>query len=142
MHTLQSTAQRTKQRPKTNTRERIPMITLFTAAANAQDPTAMTGYSIGSFVLMIVVVIAMYLIMFLPQRKKEKAQKQMRDNIQVGDEIVTIGGIIGFVLRKDDENECVVIETGGDRSKIRVKLWAVSDNLTQHDAEEELGKKK
>jgi preprotein translocase subunit YajC len=118
------------------------MITLFTAAANAQDPTAMTGYSIGSFVLMIVVVIAMYLIMFLPQRKKEKAQKQMRDNIQVGDEIVTIGGIIGFVLRKDDENECVVIETGGDRSKIRVKLWAVSDNLTQHDAEEELGKKK
>ena len=52
----------------------------------------------------------------------------MQDSIQVGDEIVTIGGIVGMVVRKGDDN--VVIETGGERNKLRIKLWAVSENTT------------
>ena len=52
----------------------------------------------------------------------------MRDNLDIGDEIVTAGGIIGRVVSiKDDK---LVIETGSDRSKIRIAKWAVSQNLT------------
>lgn len=56
----------------------------------------------------------------------------MRKNIQVGDEIVTAGGIVGIVCKIEEET--IVIETGGDRSKLRIRKWAVSQNL---DAERE-----
>ncbi len=52
----------------------------------------------------------------------------MQSNIEIGDEIVTIGGIVGMVIRKGDDN--IVIETGGERNKMRIKLWAVSENTT------------
>ncbi|MBQ7980341.1 MAG: preprotein translocase subunit YajC [Oscillospiraceae bacterium] len=100
----------------------------------------MTGsiiYMIFSFGLLIVVF---YFFMIRPQKKKEKEAKQLRDNLQIGDEVTTIGGITGIVVRKTEDT--VVIETGGDRSKIRVKLWAISENATIHDApEEEISKK-
>ena len=60
---------------------------------------------------------------------------------QIGDEIVTIGGIVGMVVRKGDDN--VVIETGGERNKLRIKLWAISENTTSHErtaAEKEASK--
>ena len=52
----------------------------------------------------------------------------MQDNVQIGDEIVTIGGIVGLVVRKGDDN--VVIETGGEKNKMRIKLWAISENTS------------
>jgi preprotein translocase subunit YajC len=58
----------------------------------------------------------------------------MRENLQIGDEVTTVGGIVGIVVRKAEDT--VVIETGGDRSKIRVKTWAVSENATIHDEAE------
>ncbi len=111
-----------------------------TAAGDAAAQQSMTGsiiYMIFSFGLLIVVF---YFFMIRPQKKKEKEAKQLRDNLQIGDEVTTIGGITGFVVRKTEDT--VVIETGGDRSKIRVKLWAISENATIHDApEEEISKK-
>ncbi|MDE6595658.1 MAG: preprotein translocase subunit YajC [Oscillospiraceae bacterium] len=93
-----------------------------------------------SFVMMAIVFAIMYFLMIRPQKKKEKEAKEMRDNLQIGDEVTTIGGITGIVVRKTEDT--VVIETGGDRSKIRVKTWAISENATVHDAQEEIVKKK
>lgn len=93
-----------------------------------------------SMVMMVIVFGLMYLLMIRPQKKKEKEAKEMRDNLQIGDEVTTIGGITGIVVRKTEDT--VVIETGGDRSKIRVKIWAISENATVHDAQEEIAKKK
>ncbi len=84
---------------------------------------------IGMLLLMLV---AFYFILIRPQRKKEKKDAEMRKNIQVGDEIVTAGGIVGIVCKLEEET--LVIETGGDRSKLRIKRWAVSQNI---DAEKE-----
>ena len=61
----------------------------------------------------------------------------MRSNIQIGDEILTIGGIVGIVVRKGEDT--VVIETGGDRSKLRIRIEAVQENIT---AQEEAAKEK
>lgn len=96
------------------------------------DTSASTISMIFSFVLLIIVF---YFFLIRPQKKKEKEAKQLRDNLQIGDEVTTIGGITGIIVRKN-EDTCV-IETGGDRSKIRVKLWAISENLTVHDVAEE-----
>ena len=49
----------------------------------------------------------------------------MRKGAQIGDEITTIGGIVGRIVSVKDENETLVIETGTDRSKIRIKRWAI-----------------
>ena len=55
----------------------------------------------------------------------------MRNSIQVGDEVTTVGGIVGLVVNIKEDT--VVLETGGDRSKIRIKRWAIQENLTQHE---------
>lgn len=108
-------------------------------ASGGISPTGQILYYLVSFGLVALVI---YLFMIRPQSKKEKEAKKLRDNLQIGDEVTTIGGIVGIVVRKNDETGTVVIETGGDRSKIRVKLWAISENATVHDAPEEAISKK
>jgi preprotein translocase subunit YajC len=105
---------------------------LLTAAEAVEvDATGQMIYMVASFGLIFVV---MYFLLIRPQKKKEKTQKAMRENLQIGDEVTTVGGIVGIVVRKAEDT--VVIETGGDRSKIRVKTWAVSENATIHDETE------
>ena len=55
----------------------------------------------------------------------------MRAKLEVGDEIVTAGGIIGRVVSVKEDT--IIIETGSDRSKIRIARWAVQQNKTIHD---------
>lgn len=111
---------------------------LMEATAAATEEVGM-GVLLLQLLPMVVLVVFMYLLMIRPQKKKEKEQKEMRDNLQIGDEVTTIGGITGIIVRKGEDT--VVIETGGDRSKIRVKTWAISENLTIHDMPEESAKK-
>lgn len=85
----------------------------------------------GFWIMTIAFILIFYFILIRPQKKKEKETKQMRDSIQIGDEITTIGGIVGIVVKKSQDT--LVIETGGDRSKIRIKTWAVQENATVHD---------
>ncbi len=102
--------------------------------------TTSTAAGEGSWLLILVqllpillVVVAMYFILIRPQKKREKETQKMRNNVQVGDEITTSGGIIGRVVSLREDT--VVIETGSDRSKIRIKRWAIQSNETLHDEE-------
>ena len=65
----------------------------------------------------------MYFLMIRPQKKQEREVNNMRNNLQVGDEITTIGGIIGKIVSIKEET--VMIETGHDRTKIRILRSAV-----------------
>ncbi len=80
------------------------------------------------FLLLIVVF---YFVLIRPQRKRDKETQRMRNSIQVGDEVLTVGGIVGLVVSIKEDT--VVVETGGDRSKIRLKRWAIQENLTKHE---------
>ena len=80
---------------------------------------------------LIAVLVVMYFLMIRPQKKKEKKTQVMRNNLQVGDEVTTIGGIIGRVVSLREDT--LLIETGSDRSKIRIKRWAVQSCETIHD---------
>ena len=64
-----------------------------------------------------------YLLLIRPQQKREKKERIMRNSLEAGDHIVTIGGIVGKIISvKEDE---IVIETGADRTKLTMKKWCV-----------------
>ncbi|MEG2429430.1 MAG: preprotein translocase subunit YajC, partial [Oscillospiraceae bacterium] len=62
---------------------------------------------------------------------KDKEIQNMRNGLQVGDEVTTVGGIVGIVVNIKEDT--VVIETGSDRCKIRIKRWAIQTNDTVHE---------
>lgn len=106
----------------------MQMLRLLTDTATTQDSTMML---IMNFVPLILIFVVFYFILIRPQRKKDKETQKMRSNVQVGDEIVTIGGVIGIVVSLKEDT--VVIETAGERNKIRIKRWAIQSNETIHD---------
>ena len=77
-----------------------------------------------SFNPLVVLFIAMYFLMIRPQKKKDKQIQDMRNSLQVGDEIVTIGGICGKIVKTKDES--IIIAVGADKVKFEMKRWAVS----------------
>lgn len=92
--------------------------------ANASNPWLMP-------VLLVVMVAVFYFTMIRPQKKQEKQIAEMRDSLAVGDEVVTIGGIIGTVLIiKDDK---IMIETGNDRTKLTILRSSVKTVLKDED---------
>ena len=76
-----------------------------------------------SILMIVLVFAAFYFFMIRPQKKQERETNAMRNNLQVGDEITTIGGIIGKVVSIKEET--LMIETGHDRTKIRILKTAV-----------------
>ena len=84
----------------------------------------------------VLIFVVMYFLLIRPQKKKEKQAQEMRNNLQVGDEVITAGGIIGRVVSVREDT--VVVETGGDRSKVRIKRWAIQSVETIHDDTEEM----
>ena len=96
------------------------------AAGQAATTTAQEQSAGNSALLMLIqfgpivlIVVLMYFIMIRPQRKKQKEEQKMRNNMRVGDEITTIGGICGRVLNIKEDS--LVIETGADRNKMTLK---------------------
>ncbi|MBE6719650.1 MAG: preprotein translocase subunit YajC [Ruminococcaceae bacterium] len=93
----------------------------------AAQGSAASPYS--SIILMVILVGLMYFMMIRPQKKRQKEEQEMRSALEIGDEIITIGGICGKVvtIREND----IVIETGADRTKMKLQRWAVNTNVTK-----------
>ena len=104
---------------------------IFGLDAPAQN-SATSGWI--SIALMALVFVAFYFLAIRPQKKQEKEQNAMRNNLTVGDEITTIGGIIGKIVSIKDET--CVIETTHERTKIRILKTSVSRvDVKAEDAE-------
>ena len=73
----------------------------------------------------------MYLFLIRPQKKKEKQIQEMRDGVQVGDEIITIGGICGKVVKTKEDT--IVIQVGADKVKFEMTRWAVSSVVSRKE---------
>lgn len=84
-----------------------------------------------SFLPIIALFVLLYFIMIRPQRKKEKETQRMREALQTGDSVTTVGGIVGRVVSIKEDS--IVIETGADRSKMQIKKWAIQTVETMHD---------
>ena len=93
----------------------------------------------GSMLIIIYVLIfaALYFFMIRPNSKKKKAEEQLKKNIDIGDDITTIGGICGKVVAVRDEEDEIIVETGADRVKLRFKKWCIYANNTAIARQEE-----
>lgn len=87
-----------------------------------------SGSMWSSIIMMALIIVVFWFFIMRPQRKKDKETAKMRSELQVGDEIVTIGGIIGIIVSMKEDS--LVIETGSDRSKVRLARWAISGKNT------------
>lgn len=75
-------------------------------------------------ILMYVAIFAVFYFLFIrPQKKKENALKEMRNNLNVGDKVTTIGGIIANVAKVEEDS--VVLEIGPNRTKVPFEKWAI-----------------
>ena len=91
--------------------------------------TDAAGASMGSTVIMLVLMVAVFYFMLIrPENKRKKEAEQMRGAIKTGDKITTIGGIIGTVVNVKEDK--IVIETSADQVRMELAKWAVSSNET------------
>ena len=77
---------------------------------------------------LVLLIVIMYFLLIRPQKKREKAVTAMRNSIKVGDEVVTIGGICGKIVKTKDET--LTIQVGADKTKFEVMRWAISKVVT------------
>ena len=73
----------------------------------------------------------LYFLMIRPENKRKKEAQNLRDSLTVGDEITTIGGIVGRVVTVKDDS--LIIETGAERNRIKIMRWAISTNNTANE---------
>ncbi len=106
------------------------MFNILTTQTPEVDPMA----SVMSFLPLILLIPIFYFLMYRPQKKQEKETAQMRNSLMIGDEVVTIGGIMGKIVKVKDDY--VVIETGSDRTKIKFRKTAIGSVEKKADAED------
>ena len=94
----------------------------------------------GSMLFMLVgMLVLFYFLMIRPENKRKKEAEQMRGAVKTGDEITTIGGIVGTVVNVKEDK--IVIETSADQVRMELMKWAISTNETAAAAEKEKQKK-
>ncbi len=90
------------------------------------DTTTTSGglsSSISTIAIMVVMVAVFYFLLIRPQRKKDKAVKDMLSALKVGDRICTIGGIYGTITAM--KNDTITLAMGGDKSPVVIARWAI-----------------
>lgn len=98
-------------------------MTQYLTLLEGTTETPSTWATLGTFLPFLLLIPLFYFLMYRPQKKQEKETAQMRNNLTIGDEVVTIGGIMGRVVKVKDDY--VVIETGSDRTKIKFRKSAI-----------------
>ena len=92
---------------------------------SATGSTSMTE-TLFTLLPMILIIVFMFILIYLPQKRQDKKDAAMRSSIEIGDKVSTIGGIVGIVCAIADKDDTLVIETGSDRTKIRFRRSAIS----------------
>ena len=83
----------------------------------------LVGQGIAGLLPIFAIILIMYFLMIRPQKKQEQEAQRMRDNLEVGDEITTIGGVIGEIVSIKEGT--VTIETSKAGTKIRFRTTAI-----------------
>lgn len=93
--------------------------------------TAAAGGS-SMLIMMVVMIAVFYFFLIRPENKKKKEANEMRNALKVGDNITTIGGVIGDIVSIKDDT--IVMETTSDKVRIEFTKWAISSNNTAEKA--------
>ena len=101
--------------------------------------TTGTGDMSGMLIMLVGMIVLFYFMMIRPENKRKKEAEQMRSSVKKGDQITTIGGIVGTVVDVKENN--IVVETSADQVRIEFAKWALSTNETAAAAAKEKAKK-
>ena len=105
-----------------------------------EGATTNPGGDMTSTIIMILLMVGVFYFMLIrPENKRKKEAEQLRSSVKTGDEVTTIGGIIGTVVSVKDEK--FVLETSADQVRIEFAKWAISTNETATAAAKEEAKK-
>ena len=128
--------------------ELLDKTTSTASSASAEGDVWQMVITIGIWVL---VIGAAYFLFIRPQKKKQQQEEELRNKIEIGDDITTIGGIVGRVIAVRDDDDTFILETGSDKTRMRFKKWAISsvdtadkqpkDNKKSDDADKKSKKK-
>ena len=92
-------------------------------ALNKMPALSDYGTIIAQVLPFVVLIVVFYFFLIRPQRKRDKQERDMRNSIEIGDEISTIGGFIGRVVNIKDD--VLVFESSSDRTKLKIYHWAI-----------------
>ena len=102
--------------------------------------TSTAGGGMTSLIMIVAMIAVFYFLMIRPENKRKKEAEQMRSAVKTGDQITTIGGIIGTVVSVKDDK--FVMETSADQVRIELAKWAISTNETAAAAAKAEAKKR
>ncbi len=117
----------------------LPILADDTQAAGGLSGLFGGGNSMWMMILIYgAIIAAIYFFLIRPNSKKKKEEAQMRNSLEIGDEITTIGGIMGRIVAIKDDEDAIIIETGSDRVKMKFKKWCIStvDTVKEKPAEQ------
>jgi preprotein translocase subunit YajC len=97
------------------------------------------GGSMPMLLMVIIMFAVFYFFVIRPENKKKKKAEEMRNSLSLGDEIITIGGMIGKIVQITEDT--ITFETGEDRVRIQIKKWAISTTAKMEAEEAKSGKK-
>lgn len=103
------------------------------------EAAAPAGAGAGTILMLVLMFVVFYFFIIRPENKKKKKAEEMRNSLCNGDEIVTIGGIIGKIVQITEDT--ITFETSEDRVRMTVKKWAIS-TTAKMEAEEASGRKR
>ena len=92
----------------------------------------MPADSMSMIIMMVVMIGVFYFFLIRPENKKKKAMNEMCNSLKVGDNITTIGGVVGDIVHVKDDN--IVIEVGADKVRLEFTKWAISTTNTAEKA--------
>ena len=99
---------------------------LEAASSAAQTPAENPWSSAVMIGIMVLMFVVMYFLIIRPSKKKQKEEEAMRNSVEIGDDVTTIGGIVGRVISIREDDDTLIVETGSDKTRIRFKKWAIS----------------
>ena len=108
--------------------------------ANAGSGEGGGGGMLGPVLMLVVMIGVFYFLLIRPENKRKKEAEQMRSSVKTGDQVTTIGGIVGTVISVKDDK--FVLETGADQVRVEFAKWAISTNETVAEAAKAEAKKR
>ncbi|MCL1789357.1 MAG: preprotein translocase subunit YajC [Oscillospiraceae bacterium] len=109
------------------------LVLLTGAAESAGTEGSVMGGMLGTLLPLGLMIVMIYFLFMRPESKRKKQMAEMLGNIQIADEVVTSGGIIGRVIDAKPDADTIVIETGGDKTRIRILKSYIIENRTVHE---------
>lgn len=88
-----------------------------------------------TIIMLVLLVVVFYFFLIRPENKKKKKAQEMRDSLAIGDEITTIGGMVGKIVSLRDD--MITFETGEDRVRIQIAKWAISTTGKQKEEQKQ-----